>query len=176
MENTVERVQVDAAFDAAMVRRCPHLPVRPESPDDRGFLIELWCACSPLAGQLPPPLLAMQAMAQIDSHRASHSTAMFRVVTSNGQPIGRIIVDWQVGGMAHGVDIAVLPSARRTHAGLHMLRAWLEVCDVFGLNARLEVLAGNPARLIYRRLGFIDVISDAPLEPSLSMIRPAHQP
>lgn len=171
----MERAKLDAAFDAAMLRRGSQLHVRQELPDDRAFLIDLWCACSPLANLLPPPLLEMQAVAQIESHRASHPDAMFRVVTLEAQPVGRIVIDWHAGGMAHGVDIAVLPSARGTHAGLHMLRAWLEVCDTVGLDARLEVLTDNPARLIYQRLGFTGMPSTIPDEPSLSMIRRARQ-
>ena len=164
------------AFDAAFHRRAPHLVASAQAPDDYAFLVELFCQCSPLATILPPVMLQHQAETQIASHHAAHPNAMFRVIRSGRvadgrRPIGRIIVDWDAAGVSHGVDIAVLPSERTGLAGLHMLRAWLDVCDQMRLSAKLEVLANNPARLIYQWLGFISEGASDTDSPSITMGR-----
>lgn len=141
-------------FDEAFLRRAPGLAIRGETAADGGFLAKLFAVCSPLASVLPPALLEVQSSSQQASYRQSHPTAMRRIVLHNGVPVGRIVVDWNVAGVSHGVDIAVLPQTRATLAGPHMLRAWLEVADRLGRPCSLDVLADNRARLFYRRLGF----------------------
>ena len=154
------------AFDAAFHRRAPHLVASAQAPDDYAFLVELFCQCSPLATILPPVMLQHQAETQIASHHAAHPNAMFRVIRS-----GRVADGRRPIGVSHGVDIAVLPSERKGLAGLHMLRAWLDVCDQMRLSAKLEVLANNPARLIYQRLGFISEGASDTDSPSITMGR-----
>ena len=54
------RATADALFDAALLRRAPQFVVDPETAAHRPFLAELFAACSPLAGLLPPALMEMQ--------------------------------------------------------------------------------------------------------------------
>ncbi|WP_343519268.1 GNAT family N-acetyltransferase [Sphingomonas sp.] len=161
-----------ARFDEAFAARAPRLDCRPETPVDSAFLTGLAIACSPLAGTLPEPMLVQQAEFQHAAHNAAHPRAMQRIVTCGGQPIGRIMVAWEASE-SHGVDIAVLPEARATAAGLHLLRAWLDVVDQLGLSARLEVRADNPAGRIYGRLGFVPVPDPAGWSPIVTMLRAA---
>lgn len=147
-------------FDMDFSRRTAALDIRPETQEDRAFLVELFVACSPLSSILPMPLLEMQARTQIASHNGAHPHAMHRIALLDGQPIGRIMVDWNQNGPVHGVDLAVMPNARRSMAGLHLLRSWLAVADALGRTCTLEVLADNPARHIYRHLGFVSDNSD----------------
>lgn len=158
-----------ASFDAAFARRAPGFTVRAEGDHDRAFLVRLFCACSPLAAVLPPTLLDRQAQLQIDAHHAAHPAGMRRIVEDGDGPIGRIFVDWTDENSVHGVDIAVLPDRRRGAAATAMLRAWLEVADAVGRSARLEVTHDNPARRLYRRLGFCET-EDGPI---VIMERPA---
>jgi ribosomal protein S18 acetylase RimI-like enzyme len=141
-------------FEAAFLRRAQQLAIRAETDDDQAFLQKLFAACFPLANVMPEALLAMQAHAQYQSHLTAYPGAMRRIVSEGEQPIGRIMVDWGANGLSHGVDIAVLPEARNSMAGLHLLRAWLDAADRCGFACSLEVLANNPARRIYARLGF----------------------
>lgn len=106
--------------------------------------------------------------------RATRPQAMRRVVRLSGALIARIIVDWQVPGESHGVDIAVHPDHRNSGAGLAMLRAWLAVADEQGCTCTLDVIADNTARTIYRRLGFVEEPSEAN-DAYRSMSRPARR-
>ena len=160
---------VAESFDAAFARHAPGFKLRPEDDGDRPFLMHLFCACSPLAATLPLALLESQARFQIDAHRANHPAGMRRIVEDRDGPIGRIFLDWSGTGSVHGVDIAVLPDRRRGAVGISMLRAWLEVADAIRRSTRLEVVHDNPARSLYRRLGF-RAIDDGPM---VSMERPA---
>ena len=161
-----------ASFDAAFAARAPGLGCRPERAADAGFLTDLFIACSPLRTMLPVPMLVQQAAFQHAAHRAEHPNAMWRVTMSGDRPIGRIVVDWS-GRESYGVDIAALPDARATGVGLHMLRAWIDVVDRLGLPARLDVRADNPARNIYRRLGFAPAPDKGIWSPVATMLRPA---
>lgn len=149
-------------FDATFMRLAPGFMIRPEVEGDRFFLIELFCACSPLAASLPRLLLESQAGLQIDAHSASHPGGMRRIVEDREGPIGRIFLDWAGAGSVHGVDIAILPDRRRGAAGFALLRTWLQVADAINRPTRLEVRYDNPARTLYRRLGFRE-IDDGPM-------------
>jgi ribosomal protein S18 acetylase RimI-like enzyme len=167
--------EMSAAFDTSFRRRAPQLVGRTENADDASFLSRLFAECSPLAGIVPAQILATQAKLQHDSHKLQYPNAMRRIVGDAKGPFGRIIIDWSPGHATHGVDIAVLPEARSSMAGLHMLRAWLEVADHYGKSCTLDVLASNPAKVIYERLGFITGSAD-PLvvdAPVVTMARPA---
>jgi ribosomal protein S18 acetylase RimI-like enzyme len=158
------------AFDADFIRRAPHLGIAPETPQHRPALRDLMIACSPLRDLLPEALLDVQFTSQDDSFRASRPHAMRRVVTHGDAPIARIIIDWQTPGASHGVDIAVHPDHRGSGAALAMLRAWIAVADASGLVCTLDVLANNPAKRIYQRLGFVTQPND-PDAPYNVMVR-----
>lgn len=165
--------ELDAAFDAAMHRLLPSAEVRQEQPEDRDFLLHLFAACSPLAGILPAAMLAQQAELANRGFGSLSPSAMFRIARVNRQPAGRIIIDWGRNGASHGIDIAVLPEFRRSGLGLAMLRAWLAVADDHCLPCTLEVLATNPARRIYERLGFAPTPEMDETCAVIEMIRPA---
>jgi ribosomal protein S18 acetylase RimI-like enzyme len=150
------------AFDAAFRLRDRRLAIRPETAADDVFLAHLFARCSPLARLLPPAVLAQQAAMQQASHAAQYPDAMRRVVSLGAQPIGHIVIDWQLPRSCHGVDIAVLPERRTGGAGLHLLRAWLDTADRNGLACRLEVHGDNPAARLYARLGFAAIDGAAP--------------
>lgn len=162
-------------FDAAFVLRAAALTLRPETDADAIFLAELFAACAPLAGIVPPQFLALQSASQQASYQADYPDAMYRIVLDGEVPIGRIVVDWPAGGASHGVDIAVLPAARATGAGPHMLRAWLDVADRLGRSCSLDVLADNRAGLLYRRLGFVLADESDQASPVLLMVRAARK-
>ncbi|HVR91342.1 MAG TPA: hypothetical protein VHG29_09655 [Novosphingobium sp.] len=160
-------------FDTAFLRRAPTLGIRPETLADEQFLTELQIACSPLAALMPRAMLEFQARAQLASHCQQHPDAMRRIVFHEATPIARFTIDWNIPGGSHGVDIAVLPQARATLAGPHMLKAWLEVADRLHRSCSLDVLASNRAKLLYRRLGFVVTGEDDPAAPVLFMTRPS---
>lgn len=162
-------------FDMAFHRRAPSLTSTPESGSDEDFLTDLFCQCSPLADMMPPGLLRQQAEMQRASHRASHPLAMGRVIRNADYAIGRIMIDWTGEQDIYGVDIAVLPTWRRSQAGLAMLRAWLDVSDAVQRPCWLDVFVDNPARRIYQRLGFVALPGQADTFASISLRRPVPQ-
>lgn len=166
------RPTANALFDATLLRRAPQLVVETETAAHRPFLVELFVACSPLAGLLPPALMEMQFATQDASFANDHPQAMRRIVFWNGQPVGRIVIAWDAPDSILGVDIAVHPDGRTSGAGLAMLRAWIDVADALRRPCTLNVVATNPAQRIYRRLGFRPV---GPIDPEaayVAMARP----
>lgn len=159
-----------AAFDAAMARRLPQVEMRAEIGDDASFLTRLFADCSPVAGVLPEAMMEQQAELANQGFRSGYPQAMQRIASVAGEPIGRIIIDW---GLGHGVDIAVLQSARNSGLALAMLRSWLEVADSQGQICTLDVLANNPAMRIYQRLGFAPVDQTDEYQAVIAMHRPA---
>lgn len=160
------------SFDAAFAARAPWLGCRPEDAADAAFLIGLAMACSPLAGVIPDPMLLQQAEFQHAAHDGAHPRAMHRIAMFDGAPVGRIMIDWDTAE-SHCVDIAVLPEHQGTGIGIALLRAWLDVADLRGQPARLEVRADNPAARIYLRLGFQPVPDPHGWSPVVTMLRPA---
>lgn len=149
------------AFDAAFAQRAPTLHIAFETDSDRMALRDLFAACSPL-GHLPAgPLLEIQFASQDATMRATRPLAMRRVVRLSGELIARIIVDWQAPGASHCVDIAVHPNHQNKGIGRALLQAWLGVADAQARVCTLDVIADNPARTIYARLGFVE----EPCEP-----------
>ncbi|MFL9839743.1 GNAT family N-acetyltransferase [Sphingomonas sp. ST-64] len=161
------------AFDRAFVARAPNLTCRPQRRDDAEFLTDLFVACSPMAGMLPDPLLRHQALIQRVAHDTAHPEAMQRIAELEGRPIGRFMIAWR-SAESHGVDLAVMPEARATGAGLYFLRAWIEVADAVRVPAVLEVAIENPALRIYRRLGF-EVAEGQQTGPVVTMRRPVRR-
>jgi len=107
------------------------------------------------------PLLEMQFRARQSSYAAAHPSSHDYVVTRRADqvPVARLLVDWslQDAPVVWGIDVAVHPARRAGGVGLRLLRAWVNTCDWLGRPAQLHVLPHNPARNIYRRLGFVEI-------------------
>jgi ribosomal protein S18 acetylase RimI-like enzyme len=159
-------------FDSVFHHRCEFAVIRSETHDDAEFLVLLFIACAPLAAVLPEPMLRQQASIQKAGHIAEFPSAMRRIILLNGLPVARFMIDWNSTRSSHAVDLAVLPQARRSGIGLQLLRTWIEVADALHKPCTLEVLADNPARKIYDRLGFIATRPVDPNDPVIIMERP----
>lgn len=107
------------------------------------------------------PLLEMQYRARQSSYAAAHPASHDYVVTrrTDQEPVARMLIDWslQDGPVVWGIDVAVHPMRRAGAVGLRLLRAWVNTCDWLARPAQLHVLPHNPARHIYRRLGFVEI-------------------
>lgn len=158
------------SFDTAFAAHGPRLACRPQDASDAAFLIELAIACSPVAGMVPQAMLLQQAEFQHAAHDGAHPLAMQRIAMLDGEPVGRIMIDWDTPE-SHCVDVAVLPGHQRKGVGLALLRAWLAVADRRGQPARLEVRADNPAAHLYQRLGFQPVPDPHGWSPVVTMRR-----
>lgn len=158
-----------AMFDAAFAGQS--VTITQQIDDHASFITALASACAPMAGLLPPFMLEQQSAMQEAAYRHAFPAAMRRIALHRDRPVGRIIIDWTPGDHSLGVDLAVLPDARTSGAGLAMLRAWLKASDALGKPARLSVRRDNVAVRIYARLGFHATGEDALDSPMISMIR-----
>lgn len=104
------------------------------------------------------PLFELQFEAQRRGYATEYPHAHHYILSCcvSSAAVGRIWIDWTPPAEEPivGIDVAVLPSARAGAPGLHALRAWVATCEELGRAARLHVLPDNPARRLYRRLGF----------------------
>jgi GNAT superfamily N-acetyltransferase len=75
------------------------------------------------------------------------------VCAEDGTPAGGILVERTADGMRL-IDIAVINSKRRQGLGTEVIRALQQECDARGWTPKLQVLKGNAAESLYRRLGF----------------------
>lgn len=149
-----DRDALAAAFEAAFAARAPHIALHPERGEDRPFLLDLFRATYPWTDTVPAPLLDLQAHTHNAHCRTAYPDAMYRILTKDGEPVGRIVYDWAPGERAMGVDIALLPKVSGTGIGAALLRAWTDTADAAGIPCRCTVRADNPARQIYAHMGF----------------------
>lgn len=169
-------INPESSYDAAMLRRQPHVQMRAETATDAPFLTKLFVDVSPMAGMIPDAMLAQQAEIANAAFRANHPSAMYRIASIAGEPVGRIIIDWDYEGNSHGVDIAVLRRVQRQGLAVAMVNSWFEVADQIGCGAGIEVLTNNPARKTWQRLGWAPVAGATEDHPVTEMFRPAGTP
>jgi len=174
-----------ALFNAEFARRTRRFDLREARESDRQFLVRLLAdvhaeAQQRLGGEvvvLPRPLLELQSEAQRQAYRAAYPHAIDYIVLrcASGAPIGRMLIDWSTEqrGASVAVDVAVLSGERAGAAGWPLLCAWLATCDRLTLPAALRVMPHNPARRIYRKLGFQELDANAFPVPMRRAPRPA---
>jgi ribosomal protein S18 acetylase RimI-like enzyme len=76
-----------------------------------------------------------------------------RIVEQHGAAIGRIYVD-VVSDEFHLIDIALMPAVRGQGVGGAILTDLMAYAASAGKPVKLSVIADNPARQLYERLGF----------------------
>jgi ribosomal protein S18 acetylase RimI-like enzyme len=143
-----------------------HFTLRPAGADDAALLRRLFDAerapdFAHLDAPLRSTLLDMQYRAMTADRAARYPQAADRVIELDGAPVGRLLVDRSTDTTTL-VDVALLPAARGRGLGGALLTA---LCAE-GRPVTLRVLADNPARRLYTRLGF-EPVGEAP--PYLQM-------
>lgn len=141
--------------------------LRPETPGDRTFLLELYWATrenEPGFRDLAPvertQLLAHQFEMQHRQYRAAFPQGWFTIVTVDDRPAGRLYVA-QRSGELRVIDISLLPQFRGHGIGTQLLKNIQAESLRTGLPIRLSVVNDNPHRGFYTRLGFDLVSSQA---------------
>ena len=99
--------------------------------------------------------IRMQFEAQTRHFATVFPDADHRVVTVDGEPVGRLIVD-RPGTEILIVDIALLPTRRRMGAGGALVRALCREADTAHLPMRCHVALGNEAHGFWVHMGFAD--------------------
>jgi len=140
--------------------------LRNATPEDREFLASLYSDTRqqevaawgwPQAQQ--DMFLRMQFDAQYRSYRAGFPDATDRIVCLDDVAVGRMLVSRETAGM-HLIDIALLEAYKNQGVGTGLLRRLLQECETENTPVRLQVLQGNRAIRLYRRLGFIETSAD----------------
>jgi ribosomal protein S18 acetylase RimI-like enzyme len=135
---------------------------RPATADDDAFLAALYAAnrAAELAPTGWPPAAVAAFCAQQHAVRERAYAAAFpgaddEVLLADGERVGRLLTT-RVGSATHVVDLAVHPDHQGRGLGTAALAAVLASAEG---PVRLTVRAGNPARRLYERLGFV-VVAD----------------
>lgn len=94
-----------------------------------------------------------QSALQERHYHATYPDAAFEVVEVDGVPAGRQYLD-RAGPVFQLIDIALLSPFRGQGFGSELLGRILREADGLGRAVALHVELDNPARRLYRRLGF----------------------
>lgn len=100
--------------------------------------------------------ISQQFQAQYQHYRSHYSRAMFLMIWSGDEPVGRLYLS-PGSTELRLMDIIVLPAWRRQGLARALLSAVLDWVLGEHLELTLHVEANNPARDWYQRLGFEDV-------------------
>jgi ribosomal protein S18 acetylase RimI-like enzyme len=137
--------------------------LRPARPEDREHLLAVYA--STRAEELAPvpwteeqkaAFLAMQFGAQDADYKRNYAGADFSVIEVDGQPAGRLYVERRPEEIRL-IDIALLPSFRRSGIGTRLLRQLITEARERRIPLTIHVEMFNPARRLYERLGFAPV-------------------
>lgn len=155
------------------------LELRPERDADAAFRFALFCESQAPAWdllQIDPAmrdrLMRHQFEAQIAGYRAAFPAAQFSIITLDGRPVGRIVVD-RPGTFLRIVDQAISRDLRGRGIGSAVMRTLTDEAARAGVAVRLSVMSGNAAALrLYLRLGFKPV-AEIPASIELEWNAPA---
>ncbi|WP_404380362.1 GNAT family N-acetyltransferase [Caenispirillum salinarum] len=98
-------------------------------------------------------LMDHQARAQTHHYRATYPGASMDILERNGHGAGRLCLHQRDDAILV-LDIVIIPGLRGRGHGGAILRAVMDVAAARGQAVRLHVIAHNPARRLYERLGF----------------------
>lgn len=104
--------------------------------------------------------LQMQFEARQRSYAAAFPSAEDQIVCVDDAPIGRMLVDREPAGL-HLIDLALLEDHRNRGIGSELIGKLQEECAKESRTLHFQVLKGNPAIQLYRRLGFAESEADA---------------
>ncbi len=138
------------------------LTIRREEEADAEFGLRLFTeiraaeyAFLPLEPAQKAALTQMQFSLQRRQQQVDHPDAENSILLLDGRSIGRLSVA-RHDGTDWIIEISLLPSACGKGVGADLLRRLLATAHDAGRAVSLHVLDGNPARRLYRRLGFVD--------------------
>jgi len=104
--------------------------------------------------------LQMQFDARQRSYETAFPDARDRLICVEGAPVGRLLVNREQAAL-HLIDIALLEKHRNQGVGRQLIGQLQKECARDGFTLRLQVLEGNPAIRLYRRLGFTETGTEA---------------
>jgi ribosomal protein S18 acetylase RimI-like enzyme len=143
----------------------PHaaITLRDAQPSDRTFLLALYASTradefAHLAwpAEMAQAFMKMQFEAQRGEYERRHPGAVCQIIEQRRCPVGRLWVAQDARRLAV-LDISLIADLRGQGIGTHCLQHVQRRAAAAGLDVELQVVADNPARRLYRRLGFRDI-------------------
>lgn len=136
------------------------LTLRPVSPDDEPFLLEVYAsiradelALVPWTDEQKQVFLLMQLKAQHEHYRSVYPGAAFQLILWGGMSVGRLYV-------ARGedeiriLDITLLPQYRNRGIGSALIEQLIAEAVAPGKAVSIHVESFNPSLRLFQRLGF----------------------
>ncbi|MBC3807160.1 GNAT family N-acetyltransferase [Undibacterium seohonense] len=143
------------------------LGIRPESPQDRMFLEQLYCESREdlyaLATQpeIFQQLMQMQLTIHLQGLQQRYPQSQSWLITRNGQSIGRIVTDMGQNDLRL-VDLAISVTARSQGIAQQILRAMQNFADHHHLSISLSVMCSNHRAVdLYKKCGFKQISEDS---------------
>lgn len=159
----------------------PGLQWRRQTEADADFVLTLYLSRRWAETALMPgwsdaqrrQFLVDQARLQRLHYEKHYPDSDLLVIEQSGQPVGRLYLHRHATNGWHIVDIALLPAWCGQGIGTAVLRAVLDQADRAGCPCTLYVAEYNPARRLYWRLGFREVVTTG---PDIKLLRAASCP
>jgi GNAT superfamily N-acetyltransferase len=138
------------------------LTMREERAEDEPFLFALFRShterplkLAGLAEAAIDTMVAFQYRSQRGTHRTAFPDAVYSIIESEGEPIGRLIEEDE-GERVYFVDFALLPERQAKGLGTAFIELVADEWAAKGRAARVEVHVGNePSLKLCRKLGFV---------------------
>ncbi len=140
--------------------------LRPATTADQAWLRALYAGtCEQTLALLDrsshEAFIGLQFKAQHDSYTSHYPAARQQIIEQGGLPVGRLWVHQDLREILV-LDISLLPSWRGCGLGTRCLQSLLRQAWRNGQTLRLHVVATNPARRLYERLGLVVTAQQGP--------------
>ena len=136
------------------------ITLRPASPDDYDFLVEVYgstraeeMALVPWTNEQRDAFIRAQFNAQQEHYLKTYPGASHDIILSNGRPVGRLYVA-RLDHEIRIIDITLLPAERNVGIGTYLIKELLDDAKQTGKVTRIYVEEFNPSLRLFERLGF----------------------
>ena len=137
-----------------------NITLRPVSPDDYDFLVEVYgstraeeLALTPWTTEQQQAFVRSQFAAQQDHYAQKYPTASHDIILSDNRPVGRLYVA-RLDQEIRIIDITLLPAERNAGIGSNLIKQLLDEANRSGKITRIYVEEFNPSLRLFQRLGF----------------------
>ncbi|OCW56917.1 GNAT family N-acetyltransferase [Hoeflea olei] len=161
-------MQIQASQDAVpgdAIPECPRaaalgLRLRPMTPEDMGFLHELYASTRewelaplPWSSEQKAAFVDMQFRVQHSHYMKHYPDALWLIIELEGEAAGRLYLErWPAEHRI--IDISLMPAMRNRGFGSALLGDLLDEAAACARAVGIHVEKTNPALRLYRRLGF----------------------
>jgi ribosomal protein S18 acetylase RimI-like enzyme len=139
------------------------ITLRDARPSDRTFLLALYASTRGdefahlgWPAEMAQAFMKMQFEAQRGEFERRHPGVACQIIEQRRCPVGRLWVAQDARGLTV-LDISLITELRGQGIGTHCLQRVQRRAAAARLDVELQVVVDNPARRLYRRLGFRDI-------------------